>query len=107
MHPPLNDAGTALLRGVRAIAGASGRFVLEEMTSRGWASVTFTGARHQIAFRIEGEQAEAAAERLLAGLEAAEFTLRGHILADIVLVSQERRPGCARIALEALTVEDA
>jgi hypothetical protein len=101
------DATTALLRAVRAAAGGpEGAFVLEEVASRSWASVTFSGARHELAFRLEGDGAEAAAERFASGLEAAEFPLRGHILADIALVDEERRPGWARLRLEALTVED-
>jgi hypothetical protein len=100
------DATTALLRAVQAPLEAAGQFVLEDVRSRAWASVTFSGARHELAFRLEGEAAEAAAARFVAGLEAAEFPLRGHILADIALVAEERRPGCARLRLEALTVED-
>ena len=107
MPPPLNDATTAFLRAVRASFSDLAAFVLEEIRSRAWASVTFSGARHELAFRLEGEGAEELAGRFLSSLSTAEFDLRGHILADIALVSEERRPGCARIRLEALTVEDA
>jgi hypothetical protein len=104
--PPLTDAATALLGAVRVHFAHFAGFVLEEMASRRWASVTFRGARHQIAFRLEGEGAEDAAGRFLSRLDARDFRLRGHLLADVSLVAQERRPGCARIRLEALTVED-
>lgn len=100
------DATSALLRAVRATLESAGRFVLEEVRSRNWASVTFSGARHELAFRLEGEGAEVAAGRFAAGLEAAEFALDGHVLADIALVGDERQPGVARMKLEALTVED-
>ena len=106
MPPPLTDAATALLRAVRVHFVHFAGFVLEEVRSRGWASVTFRGARHEIAFRLEGEGAEAAAERFLSGLRASEFALAGHLLADVSLVAEDRRPGCARIRLEALTVEE-
>lgn len=106
MPPPLIDSGTALLRAVRAQLVSFAGFVLEEMSSRRWSSVTFQGARHELAFRLEGEGAEAAAERFLSRLRARDFRLRGHLLADLRLVAEERRPGCARIRLEALTVED-
>jgi hypothetical protein len=102
----LSHATTALLRAVRGkLAGFDG-FALEEIRSRGWASATFTGARHHLAIRLDGEGAGAAAERFLGRLEATDFELRGHILADISLISEERRPGCAKIRLEALTVEE-
>jgi hypothetical protein len=104
---PLNDAASAFLRAVRASFSSLVGFALEEIRTRAWASVTFSGARHELAFRIEGEGAEAEAARFLDGLDAREFELRGHIVADIGLVEEERAPGCARIRIEALTVEDA
>lgn len=104
--PPLTDAATALLRAVRVRFAHVAGFVVEEIRSRRWASVTFRGARHELSFRLEGEGAEAAAGRFLSGLSARDFELRGHLLADLSLVAEERRPGCARIRLEALTVEE-
>ncbi len=81
-------------------------FVLEEIHSRRWASVTFQGGRHALSFRLEGEGAEEAAARFLTRLDARNFELRGHLLADLSLVAEERRPGFARIRLDALTVEE-
>jgi hypothetical protein len=107
MQPPVNDAATALIRAVRArFAAPDLRFAIEDLRSRSWASVTFSGARHELAFHVEGEAAEDAAARFLASLDASEFAMRGHMMADVALVSAERRPGRVRIALEALTVED-
>jgi hypothetical protein len=106
MPPPLTDGATALLRAVRVHFVHSAGFVLEEIRSRRWASVTFRGARHELVFRLEGEGAEEAAGRFLSSLHARDFPLRGHLLADVSLVAEERRPGCARIRLEALTVEE-
>jgi hypothetical protein len=104
---PLNDATTAFLR---AIGGNFDKFVLtvEEIRSRSWASATFAGARHEVSFRIEGEGAGVAADAFLATLTAAEFDLRGHILADIALVSEARSDegNLVQISLEALTMED-
>lgn len=104
--PPLTDAATALLQAVRVSFASFAGYVLEEIRSRRWASVTFQGARHELAFRLEGEGAEEAASRFLSGLHARNFPLRGHLVADVSLVSEERRPGLARIRLEALTVEE-
>lgn len=104
--PPLTDSATALLQAIRAQLADLAGFVLEEIRSRRWTSVTFQGARHELAFRLEGGGAEAAAERFLSGLDARNFALRGHLLADVSLVEEERRPGFARIRLDALTVEE-
>ena len=106
MAPPVIDATASLLHAIRVAVGVSAAFVVDEIRSRRWASVTFRGARHELSFRLEGAGAQEAADRFLAGMEAADVALPGHILADIALVSQERRPGCATIRLEALTVED-
>ncbi len=103
---PLTDAATAFLQAIRVQLVHFAGFVPEEIRSRRWASVTFQGARHELAFRLEGEGAEAAAGRFLSGLDARNFELRGHLLADVSLVAEERRPGLARIRLEALTVEE-
>ena len=104
--PPLTDAATAFLRAVRERFVDFAGFALVEMRSRSWASVAFRGARHELAFRLEGEGAEEAAGRFLSGLRARDFALRGHLLADVSLVAEERRPGRASIRLEALTVEE-
>jgi hypothetical protein len=108
----VTDSATALLEAVRANISDVVNFVnfagfaLEEIRTRRWASVTFRGARHALAFSLEGEGAEEAAGRFLAGLDARNFRLRGHLLADISLMAEERRPGLARIRLDALTVEE-
>lgn len=106
--PPLTiDATTALLRAIRARFGEFDSFVLEEIVSRTWASATFLGARHVLQLRLRGPEGIAAADRFLDGLEAAEFRLRGHILADIALVARDRLDDSAiRLRIEALTVED-
>lgn len=101
----MKDATTAFLKAL-SVNFVNFAMTIEEIRSRSWASVTFTGARHELTFRIEGEGAAAAADRFLENLEAAEFDLRGHILADIALVSQERSGDWIRISLEGLTVED-
>jgi hypothetical protein len=102
----VTDAATVFLSAVRAHFAGAARFVLEELRSRRWASVTFSGARHELGFRLEGADAEEAAARFLGELDARDFELPGHLLADISLIAVDRRPGVARIRLEALTVEE-
>jgi hypothetical protein len=104
---PLTDSASAFLQSIRVQVVHFAGFVVEEIRTRRWASVTFQGARHELAFRLEGEGAEEAAGRFLSGLDARNFVLRGHLVADVSLVAEERRPGFARIRLDALTVEEA
>lgn len=105
------DAAAELAAALRrGFPGFAGRVLIERLESSGWASITFTGARHSAAIRLEGPGAEAAADRFADGLAEREFRLRGHLVADIALVRRERPPhgdGWALLAIEALTVEDA
>lgn len=111
MQPVTNDATTAFLRALRGAFAGFNAVTFEDIRSRSWASATFSGARHTVAFRLDGPGAEEAAKAFLANLDTAEFRLRGHILADIALLSEERTTGHTgepgvRIRIEALTVED-
>lgn len=83
----------------------AGAVAIEEQACRPWASITFSGERHRICLRLSGASAAAAADGFLDGLGEREFDLRGHILADIALVADERDPDAVRLTLEALTVE--
>ena len=100
----MTDATTALND---VICANFTNIVMEEIRGRSWVSGTFTGVRHELTFRVEGEEAAKEADIFLHGLEEAEFNLRGHILADIALVSRSADPAgpSVRISIEALTVE--
>ena len=102
----MTEDGTSAL--LRALKGKfpSLRVGFEEIVSRSWASATFIGARHEIVFILDGDGAAPAAQAFLANLTDEEFALRGHLLADITLVSSEIGNDQARLAIEALTVED-
>ena len=109
MRKVIEDAATALLRALCVnFVNFGGTFRVDELRSRSWASVTFSGARHQLAFSLEGAGAGAAADAFLATMEEAEFDLGGHLLADIVLVGENRNLAGdkVQVRLEALTVED-
>lgn len=106
MNAPVNDATTALLRELRNMLGTVNFMNLERVHSTEWASITFTGARHELSIRLTGADAQAAADRFAANLDVAEFPLRGHILADIAVTRHERTSDGVLLELEALTVED-
>ncbi|HZG08243.1 MAG TPA: hypothetical protein VEZ70_04590 [Allosphingosinicella sp.] len=96
---------TVFLHAIRACFAASGGFALEELRTRPWSSRNFRGSRHELAFRLEGAAANQAADRFLAEMHRSAPELPGQILASLSLLAEERRPGCARIRIEALTVE--
>ena len=82
-------------------------FTVERLLSRAWASATFSGARHDLTLLFQGEDAEGQAAAFLDGMEERDFPMRGHVLADIALVSRAGGEGAVRLNLEALTVEAA
>ena len=72
-------------------------------TFRPWASASFVGARHLFPCTLAVGDAAAVRAALQERLNATEWTLRGHIVADIA-VEQGSAPAMLRI--EILTVED-
>lgn len=82
-----------------------GVVVVEALASRSWASVTFTGERHEMRLRLEGDGATAAAEAFLDGLADREFDLHRHILIDIACDERLQRADGVTLVLAALTVE--
>lgn len=73
-----------------------------------WASITFSGSRHEFAFQFDGPDAVAAGERFIAALPDHEFTIPGQLVADAAIgeVTQNQLPyprmeiGCTLLLLE-------
>jgi len=72
-------------------------------TFRPWASASFVGARHIFPCALAAGDREQVRRALHGRLNAAEWTLPGHIVADVV-VECDADPRTLRI--EMLTVED-
>lgn len=100
----MTDGLGRLLAQLAARAGAIP--MVEEIRSTPWMSITFSGARHRLALRFDGQGAAAAADRLAENLDYAEFDLGRHILADIEVRERREAEGSVFIALEALTVSE-
>jgi hypothetical protein len=73
-----------------------------------WQSLTFTGERHQLQLRIPGRDSRSIVERLCEGLEDAEFSIPGVIVADIGVAGAPRHApdGSTTLTIEALTVAE-
>lgn len=84
---PFRVRGTGARLVAELMALADGYGTLLEHRQRGWASVTFNGTRHELAFRFEGEQAVAGGEVLIAALSEHEFTIPRQLVADAVVVA--------------------
>lgn len=104
---PLSRAASALMRVLIARSGATrDRILLTEAQSTEWQSLTFTGERHQLRFRVPAPHSATFVDRMCKDLEDAEFSIPGIIVADIAIVGRSRTglDGSTTVAIEALTV---
>jgi len=71
-----------------------------------WASVTFSGARHEITLLVEGERAHEMATRLQRTVGCDDFTISRTLVADILVTNMNAAADGVRLDIEALTVVD-
>ena len=97
------DAGTALRRAIERCAREAGCAVAVTATdATRWVSATFTGMRHRLILAAEsGPPFEA----WLDALPEADLPIRGHLVADLAIVTRCLAGGHANVTVEALTVE--
>lgn len=104
---PMSKAAAAMLRALLARGGQQNRILLSQVRSTDWQSLTFTGERHQFQFHIPGSDSGLVHERLVAGLEDAEFAIPGQIVADVCAQPARRATdGSISVAIEALTIAE-
>jgi hypothetical protein len=98
---PRPDAGAwpGLDEELTALAEGQARVIRH--AERRWASVTFSGSRHAVAFVFAGTVAVAAGERFIAALPDHEFAIPGHLVADAAVIAVEH----AMLPEPRLTVE--
>jgi len=109
MKLALSPAAAGLLRALIARAGIDrDRILLTNFQSIDWQSLTFMGERHEMELRVPGPDADRLAELLSAGLNDAEFSIPGQIVADIGLERPAiRQPdGSVSLHIEALTIAE-
>lgn len=105
----MSRAASGLLRALLQRAGNQrDRILLSEFQSVDWQSLTLTGERHVIWLRVPDPGAERIVENLIDGIEEAEFSIFGQIVADIALAAAPIRAldGSVSLAIEALTVSE-
>lgn len=104
----MSTAASALLRAIVSRAGVPrDRILLTDVRSAEWHSLTFAGERHLLQFRIPPPNA-GIVSRMCAGLEDAEFSIPGVIVADICIAGEpvDALDGSASLIIEALTIAE-
>ena len=103
----MSPAASALIRALMGRARVPrDRILLSEVNSVDWRSLTLNGERHQVELRVPGPRARAIVDRMCDGLEDAEFSIPGQIVADVTVFGKPvREPdGSTSITIEALTI---
>ncbi len=84
------------------------RAVIADSREVDWASATFSGARHHFVIELSGPGARNAFDRLRREITEIEFSITGHVVADIGIVRTTTdwkiSPPVVLIDVEALTV---
>jgi hypothetical protein len=82
------------------------RVTVVDTVVKPWASITFTGARFEFTLLVEGEAATDAALRLKQTIGCSEFSIPGHLVADIIVANMNSDSAGVRLDIEVLTVAD-
>jgi hypothetical protein len=85
--PPPPRPRRSLSDRVRAALGklAAGRGAIVSHEEKAWASITFSGSRHEVVMQFAGIDAVVAGEELIERLPDHEFTIPGHLVADAAI----------------------
>lgn len=105
----MSRAASGLLRALfQRIGNESDRILLSEIQSTDWQSLTFTGETHVMRLRVPGPDADQLVGRLTIGLGEMEFSVPGHLVADIAVAGAPTRApdGSITLAIEALTIAE-
>ena len=109
MRLAMSPAAAGLLRSLLNRTGVErDRILLTEFRSTDWQSLTFIGEQHKIRLRIPQPDAAGTTAKLVNGLGEADFSIPGHVVADIALAGEPERQedGSFVVTIEALTVEE-
>lgn len=83
--------GDAEKLGAALLKLAEHRARIVEQREQPWASITFSGTRHQLILNFNGMDAVAAGEDFIAILPEHEFTIPGRLVADATVGEVEHR----------------
>ncbi|HEX7874119.1 MAG TPA: hypothetical protein VF475_14485 [Sphingobium sp.] len=103
-RPVRRDCHGRLIAALIDRAGPDSEIVDDRLSP--WASATFVGARHEMVLILKGADAITRAIALARSLVEAEFTIPGHLVADLAVDGCDADiPGESRLRLSILTIE--
>ena len=91
-------AEAALHRALERMGADAGELLVHAI--RPWASVTFSGTRHEFSFAFDGASSVARGEALLEALSGDEWAVPGHLVADSEITQIERRCRPPRLVID-------
>ncbi|MEQ1548291.1 MAG: hypothetical protein ABL918_06520 [Chakrabartia sp.] len=100
MRDPHTNLGKALLAKL-----GQGGVEIRSSSSRAWASVTFSGARHIFTLTLTGSEATKRAQEFAGSITWEEFEVARHLVADIIVTHADYGADFATLTVEALTVK--
>jgi len=84
-YRPRRSLGDRVQEALLVLANAKAQLITHEEHS--WASITFTGTRHEIMLDFDGSTAVEAGEEFVAALPDHEFAIPGQLVADATINS--------------------
>lgn len=98
---------TEVLRALSALGAAPDEMIVHAQTD--WASITFSGVRHQLTYAFDGASAVDRGEGLIARLDEHDWKIAGQLVADARVLEVEQRVDPPRLVvdLEILLIEEA
>ncbi|MFN4039558.1 MAG: hypothetical protein ACK4IB_09485 [Erythrobacter sp.] len=84
---PRRSLGDRVRRALLALA--DNRAAIRSHQEKAWASITFSGSRHEVVLEFTGSDAVLAGESLIECLPDHEFAIPGHLVADAAIQTVE------------------
>ena len=99
------DVGLQLIEQIKTLSDES--ISVEMIRERAWASITFTGTRHQIAIKCKSENSRAIIAKLHRMLPAHEFASHANFVADCTAeFDNSVENSHQKLLVEILTISD-
>ena len=103
-RPERRDCHGRLIAAVLEMTGGDAQ--IEDASLKPWCSATFVGAQHCVTLLLDGDGAADRTRSLAKALPEAEFSIPGHLVADLTVDAISNGEKMARLTITALTVEE-